>query len=106
MLPAPAQVEFLRVAASDRLKLGPIAEELLDALDDGGMTTIAFTAEQARIAYEANAVHGKGNGPGGTLNLLGLMVYATARASGDPLLCTGKDFAATDVILHSACRGW
>jgi ribonuclease VapC len=106
VLPAPARVEFLRVAASERLKLETVAEELLAVLEEGGLTTVPFTEEQARIASAANAVHGQGNGRGGTLNLLDLMVYAAARDQGEPLLCTGKDFAATDLDPHPASRRW
>lgn len=106
LLPAPARVEFLRVASSDRLKLGVVAEELLAVLEEGGLTTISFTEKQARIASEANIAHGQGNGRGGTLNLLDLMVYAVAKERGEPLLCTGKDFAAADIDLHQASRQW
>jgi len=96
LLPAPARVEFLRVASSDRLKLGVVAEELLAVLEEGGLTTISFTEEQARIASESSIAHGQRKGRGGTLNLLDLMVYAVGKDRSEPLLCTGKDFAATD----------
>jgi ribonuclease VapC len=32
------------------------------------------------------------------------MVYAFAIDYGEPLLCTGKDFATTDIELHAASR--
>src|SRR3546814_319382 len=67
---------------------------------------LAFTADHAQIAIEAEPRYGSGNGNGGPLNLLDLMVYAVAKERGEPLLCTGKDFAATDVILHEASRSW
>lgn len=63
-----------------------------------------FTAEDAEIAGEANRAHGKGNGKGGTLNLLDLMVYAMARRLAEPILCTGRDFAATGIDIHPASR--
>lgn len=106
VLPAPARAEFLRIAASERLKLETVAGELLAVLEEGGLTTVPFTEQQARIASAANAEHGQGNGHGGTLNLLDLMVYAAARDRGEPLLCTGKDFVATDLDLHRASRRW
>jgi ribonuclease VapC len=102
LLPAPARVEFLRVASGARLQLGAIASELLAEWEAGGLTTIPFDAEHARIATEANGRYGKGMG--GALNLLDLMVYAVAKERGEPLLCTGKDFAATDLALHAASR--
>jgi ribonuclease VapC len=38
------------------------------------------------------------------LNLLDLMVYAVAKERGMPLLCTGNDFATTDLAIHPASR--
>ncbi len=102
LLPAPARVEFLRVASGARLQLGAIAAELLAEWEAGGLTTIPFDAEHARLATQANERFGKGKG--GALNLLDLMVYAVAKERDEPLLCTGKDFAATDLELHPASR--
>ena len=102
LLPAPARVEFLRVASGARLQLGSIAADLLAEWEADGLTTIPFDAEHAKIAATANERYGKGMG--GTLNLLDLMVYAVAKERGEPLLCTGKDFAATDLELHGASR--
>ena len=104
VLPAPARVEFLRVASGSRLQLAVQAQQLLAEWEDGGLTTIPFDASHAQIASEANARYGSGNGQGGPLNLLDLMVYAVARERGEPLLCTGQDFAATDLELHVASR--
>ena len=104
LLPAPARVEFLRVAGGARLQLGEIAGDLLAEWETGGLTTIPFDAGHARIAAQANARYGTGMGQGGLLNLLDLMVYAVAKERGEPLLCTGKDFAATDLELHVASR--
>ena len=102
LLPAPARVEFFRVASGSRLNLGPQALALLSEWDAGGMETVAFTAAHADLAARANARFGKGNGRGGELNLLDLMVYAVAMERGEPLLFKGRDFAATDVIHHPA----
>ena len=38
------------------------------------------------------------------LNLLDLMVYAVAKERGEPPLCTGNDFATTDLVMHPASR--
>lgn len=104
VLPAPARVEFLRVASGSRLQLAVQAAQLLAEWEDGGLTTIPFDARHAKIASEANALYGSGNGRGGPLNLLDLMVYSVAKERGEPLLCTGKDFAATDIELHASSR--
>jgi hypothetical protein len=41
---------------------------------------------------------------GKALGLLDLMVYAVAKERGEPLLCTGRDFATTDLVTHAASR--
>ena len=104
LLPAPARVEFMRVAAGSRLQLGEIAADLFAEWEAGGLTTVSFDAEHAKIAAEANSRYGTGNRNGGPLNMLDLMVYAVAKERGEPLLYTGKDFAATDLELHVSSR--
>lgn len=103
-LPSPAEVEFAMVAAG-----AAIAErgmELLDAAREFGLQTVAFSSTHAAIATAAYPSYGKGNGIGGSLNVLDLMVYAVAKEREEPLLCTGKDFASTDIELHTASRPW
>ena len=102
-LPSPARVEYLRVASGSRVGLGPEAAVLLGSLERLGVDIVAFTDDHARIASKANVRYGKGMG-GGVLNLLDLMVYAVAKERREPLLCTGHDFATTDLTLHSASR--
>jgi ribonuclease VapC len=104
VLPAPAHVEFIRVASGARFKLLADALELLDRLQRKSLTIIPLTPEQARIACDANATHGSGQGQGGMLNLIDLMVYAAAVDRDEPILCTGRDFAATGVAIHPASR--
>ncbi|MCA9183093.1 MAG: type II toxin-antitoxin system VapC family toxin [Planctomycetales bacterium] len=104
VLPAPARIEFLRIAASSSLQLSVQAEQLLVEWEGGGLTTIAFEARHAEIAAKANAHYGSAKGKDGVLNLLDLMVYAIAIERGEPLLCVGKGFTATDVELHPASR--
>lgn len=101
-LPAPALLEYDRVTRTT-----PEAEKaraLLDLCAEQGLTVVAFTADHARIAADGNARYGKGNGAGGQLNILDLMVYAVAKARGEPLLGVGRDFATTDLIMHPASR--
>ena len=105
-IPAPAVLEFVRVADRQSPELGAIARDLLTELTANGIAIVPFEQRHARIAAEANARHGKGMGQGGKLNLLDLMVYAVALEREQPLLCTGKDFAASDVTIHPASRAW
>lgn len=55
-----------------------------------------FDERQLRIAREAAVRFGKGRHKAG-LNFGDCFAYALAKSEGLPLLCTGKDFAATDV---------
>lgn len=103
-LPAPALAEFWAVASGSRVDAAQPARELVDQWRDGGLTVLPFTEDHAQRVLEAIPLYGKGNGRGGLLNLLDLMVYAVAQERGEPLLCTGKDFAATDIELHAASR--
>lgn len=104
LLPAPALVEFTRVVSGARISDSDAAHAMLADVLSGPLALFAFSAEHARIAADANARYGTGNGHGGTLNMLDLMIYACAQASGRPILCTGRDFAATDAEIHPASR--
>lgn len=103
-LPAPALAEFWAVASGSRVDAAQQARELVDEWRDGGLTVLPFTEDHAQRVLEAIPLYGKGNGRGGLLNLLDLMVYAVAKECGEPLLCTGKDFATTDLEVHAASR--
>lgn len=105
-LPAPALAEFWVVASGNRVDAAQPARQLIDEWRDAGLTVLPFTEDHARHVLEAIPLYGKGNGRGGLLNLLDLMVYAVAKERGEPLLCTGKDFAATDLELHAASRSF
>lgn len=69
-----------------------------------GATIVPFDESHTAITASASQAYGKGNGSGGKLNFGDLMVYAVAKTSGYPLLCTGNDFADTDLVLHPASR--
>jgi len=58
----------------------------------------AFDERQLVIAREASVRYGKGRHRAG-LNFGDCFAYALAKSEDVPLLCTGKDFAATDVEL-------
>ena len=100
-LPAPALVEFQRVMAHVGNRPDPRAFALVEALE---LQVMAFGVAAAEAATTANEKFGSGNGRGGPLNFLDLMVYAAAKVENLPLLCTGKGFAATDAHLHPASR--
>jgi ribonuclease VapC len=104
LLPAPVVVEFERVTALGGNLPDPDAAELLRELLDGEMQIVSFTADDARLAMSANQAWRSGNGRGGPLNILDLMVYAVAKRTGRPILCTGRDSAATDAAVHPASR--
>ena len=104
LLPAPAQTEFQRVAALRGAGFDDIAKDLLGKLEHAGLEVTAYDRTHAAIAARAHAAYGKGNGRGGLLNLLDLMVYAVAKDRDMPLLFTGRDFTSTDVAIHPSSR--
>lgn len=106
VIPAPVAVEFHRVTAFKGNVRDPDADRLIAHLLEEGAVIRAFDAEDARAAVTANEIFGSGNGRGGVLNMLDLMVYGMAKRLGLPILCTGKDFAATDIAIHPASRSW
>jgi ribonuclease VapC len=54
------------------------------------------TEAQARIARQAYVDYGRGNHPA-ALNFGDCFAYALAKATGEPLLFKGHDFAQTDI---------
>jgi ribonuclease VapC len=65
---------------------------------DLGIVVISFEEEHARVAAEAFARFGKGRHRA-ALNFGDCMSYAVAKLARQPLLCTGEDFARTDLKL-------
>jgi ribonuclease VapC len=55
------------------------------------------TVEQAQFARQAFLDFGKGRHPAG-LNFGDCFAYALAKATGEPLLFKGEDFAKTDIV--------
>ena len=78
-------------------RIGPEAEsiihELIEAVD---ATVVSFDADQAALAHAAFRSFGKGRHPA-RLNLGDCAAYALSKATGEPLLFKGSDFALTDV---------
>lgn len=59
---------------------------------------IPVDAEQAELARSAWRRYGKGRHPAG-LNFGDCFVYALAKATGEPVLAKGADFAKTDIAV-------
>ncbi len=69
-----------------------------DLITEAGITVEPVTADQARLARQAYRDFGKGKHPAG-LNFGDCFSYALARATGQPLLFKGGDFALTDLVV-------
>ena len=95
---------FTETAIVLTARLGKDATPLLLTLFDSfGVTLVPFGSEHSREAHDAWLRFGKGRHPA-ALNFGDCMSYAVARLSGSPLLCTGSDFAKTDVELAIKTR--
>ena len=106
LIPAPVLLEFACVTAGGNNAPNPQAEALVDTLLGVRASVLPLGTEAARLAVAASELHGRGNGRGGLLNILDLMVLGCAQAEGRPILCTGHDFASADAALHPAHRPW
>ena len=94
LVSAVSVLESGLLAETRKGELGGIElDSLLRELD---LAVVAFDGEQAEIARSAFRRFGKGRHPAG-LNFGDCAAYALARASGEPLLFKGDDFAQTDV---------
>ena len=81
------------------VKLGTDARGLLERfLQTFGIVEVPFGEEHWREAMAAFFVYGKGRHKA-ALNFGDCIAYATAKLAGEPLLCTGNDFARTDLEL-------
>lgn len=69
-------------------------ERLIDQL---GIETVPFDAEQAASATRAYRDFGRGSGHPAGLNLGDCYSYALADVTGEPLLYVGGDFVHTDI---------
>jgi ribonuclease VapC len=89
---------FLEAAIVVDVKRRPIASRRLDdLLDELDVVIEPVTEEQARIARTAYRDYGRGSGHPAQLNFGDCFAYALARATGEPLLFKGNDFAHTDI---------
>lgn len=96
-----SSVSVLEAGMVLRARLGPRAVPLLyDLVEQLGCEVVPFDAAQARLAISAFGRYGKGLGHRAQLNFGDCAVYALAASRGEPVLATGKDFAATDLVMH------
>lgn len=83
-------------------RLGVAGQTLLGRFVQGyEMQVIPLGADHWPVAVQAFLRYGKGRHPA-ALNFGDCLTYATARLAAEPLLCTGADFAATDLDLAVA----
>jgi ribonuclease VapC len=103
------QAEVRLISAANVLELGMVAEsrgragarELDDFLERSRFEIVPFDAEQAALARDASRRFGKGRHRA-RLDFGDCIAYALSKASGEPLLFKGGDFARTDVDVYAA----
>jgi ribonuclease VapC len=102
---AIAQAESCRISAATFVETALVVEALtsnngsrqLDAfIRRAGIAIEPVTEEQAHIARQAFIDFGKGRHPAG-LNYGDCFSYSLSKATREPLLFKGKDFARTDL---------
>jgi ribonuclease VapC len=93
---APTVLESSLVLCS---RLGHAGKTLLARfLQEAEIEVVEFAADHWTVAADAYLAYGKGRHRAG-LNLGDCMTYAVAKLAGEPLLCLGNDFPATDLAL-------
>ncbi len=92
-------VEAMIVAES---RLGPGGGNLVERLiREAAVTIVPVTADTALDAVDGWRAYGKGRHPAG-LNFGDCFTYALAYRRGNRILCTGSDFAQTDMSVEPA----
>lgn len=96
MMPAAIRVELGIVIEA---RLGPAGQDVVDRfLRDAKIDIVSADADLAARAMSGWRRYGKGRHPAG-LNFGDCFTYALAERTGHPVLCTGDDFAATDITV-------
>ena len=96
LMPAAIRVELGMVIEA---RLWPRGQEVVDRfLRDAKVDIVPVDADLAARAMSGWRRYGKGRHPAG-LNFGDCFTYALAERTGHPVLCTGDDFAATDVTV-------
>ncbi|MCJ7452066.1 MAG: type II toxin-antitoxin system VapC family toxin [Steroidobacteraceae bacterium] len=97
-------VSFVECSIALATRRGTDAVRDLDLLiAKASIGLVPVDADQADYARRAHRAFGKGNHPAG-FNFGDCFAYALSKASGEPLLFKGSDFALTDVERHPASR--
>jgi ribonuclease VapC len=80
-------------------RLGHAGKTLLARfLQEAEIEVVEFAADHWTVAADAFIAYGKGRHRAG-LNFGDCMTYAVAKLAGEPLLCLGEDYRATDLEL-------
>lgn len=98
LMSAVSVLEASMVVESELGEAG--GRELDPLLHRTGIEVVGFLPEQLEVARLALRAFGKGRHPA-SLNFGDCFSYALAKATGQPLLFKGSDFARTDI---EACR--
>jgi ribonuclease VapC len=94
LMPSAIRVELGIVIEA---RLWPAGQDVVDRfLRDAKIDIVPVDAELAARAMSGWRRYGKGRHPVG-LNFGDCFTYALAEQTGHPVLCTGDDFAATDI---------
>ena len=96
LMPAAIRVELGIVIEA---RLWPAGQDVVDRfLRDAKIDIVPVDADLAARAMSGWRRYGKGRHPAG-LNFGDCFIYALAERTGHPVLCTGEDFAATDIAV-------
>jgi ribonuclease VapC len=96
LMPAAIRVELGIVIEA---RLWPAGQDVVDRfLRDAKIDIVPVDSDLAARAMSGWRRYGKGRHPAG-LNFGDCFTYALAEQTGHPVLCTGDDFAATDVTV-------
>ena len=106
MLRKILQASPCRISAATRMEAAtvvirrhPAKADLVEALFQRVQMAIEpVTSEQARLGADAYRKFGRGTGHPARLNFGDCFAYALAKATGEPLLYKGDDFAQTDIL--------
>lgn len=104
VVPASVLTELQLATPKRGSEVVAATQALIEQLLEAGAEIASFDQRHAAFTGLARERYGKGNGQGGKLNFGDLLVYAIAKDRGEPLLCTGNDFATTDLLIHPASR--
>jgi ribonuclease VapC len=86
-------------------RLWPAGQDVVDRfMRDAKIEIVPVDADMAARAMSGWRRYGKGRHPA-ALNFGGCFTYALAERTGHPVLCTGGDFAATDIAVVRPAGG-